>query len=201
MWRKLSFILLITLTMSTSLLAQSFASEIIRKSNLSFEDAISIHSGSIWNYSKANNAFETRFATELFTLPKFQTTMGLSTTYTYCWNLFTREEIQDFWSQIVTQAIWIDIALPNNFQLLIDTGAGICVSKLQAISIEQKDINNYFNSLAISVKAIAYRPLINIGETTICWNAGTQIRILVEQENCYQNIGLIAGITIKAAKK
>jgi len=201
MRRKFSlFVLLIELS-AMSLWSESFAAEILKKSNISFQDTASLQTGTIWNYSKANNSFETRFATELFTFPKINSTAGLSTTYAYCWNLLNREEIQEFKTHIITEGIWMDFALPNNFQLFVDLGAGLSISKLNATSIEQKNINSYFNALALSAKGVVYRPVFKIKNINVCWNTGAQIRFFVEQDSWYQNLGLTAGITLKAAKK
>lgn len=201
MQRKLSLLILFTSLLSMSLWAETFATEILKKSDISFQDTISINAGTIRNYSKANNTFETRVGTEFFSFPKISTTMGLSTTYYYCWNLFTREEIQQFWTQSITEGLWFDISLPNKFQLLLDTSAGLSISKLNAVSIEQKTIDSYFNALAVSVKAMVYRPLFNIDKMAVCWNAGAEIRFLIEQETNYQNYGFTTGLTFKATKK
>lgn len=181
--------------------AEPFIADLAKKSDISFFDAISIHAGDIWNYSKGNNAFECRIGTELVAFPKSAGAMGLSTTYYYMGTLGNREEIQTYWIQGVTEGLWLNFSLPGKFELLLDQGVGLAVSKVSAVSILQKTMDNYYNSLLLSFKGMVYRPIFDVKGVAVCWNAGSEVRLFIEDDAQYANIGLIGGIMIKAGKR
>lgn len=187
--------------LSTFGFAESFGKEILRKSDLSFEVPFNLTAGELRNYAKADYGVEIKFGTELAEFNSHKGKVGLCSTYFYNKYAFKREEIKTFYVRGFTEGLWIDFPLPKDFFLRSEFNLGLGVTKLKAESIYERKLDNNYNSLIVGINGTVRRKFLDTNALSFWWNGGVNVNILKEESTTNTDIGILAGITLKAGKQ
>ena len=197
-FKKNILIAMLVLGSSTWLFAGGFGTELLKNSDLSLSCPFSLVTGDMFKFTKADVGAEVRVGTNLVSTKNNFFTFGIATTYNINWYLFNREEIRKFYTHSILESVSFKFALPKDFFILADIGCGLGMTKVNAVSIDQKTVDNYFNSFVIGATVVVTHKIFNFGPCALNWNAGIESRFFIEQKSCFQSFGIVAGLTLKA---
>lgn len=182
---------------STCLFAEGFGTELLRNSDFSLNCPFSLMTGDVFKFTKADVGAEVKIGTDLVSTKNNFFTFGIATTYNINWFLFNREEIRNFYMHSLVESLTFNFLIGNGFNLRLDVGCGIGISKINALSIDGKKLDNYYNSFVIASSLIMTHRLFDIGSCTLNWNAGIEAKFFLEEKSCFQSFGIVAGLMFK----
>lgn len=194
--KKSYLIILIMFLFISKGFAENFGDELLKHSSLSVSCPVSVTMGSIFNYAKLSTGTELKLCTELFENKSYST--GICTAWNFNPYIIKREEISTFRTNVFSGGVWYKKPLENNCELMADVTLGLGVTRIDALSIDGKSINDYFNSFVIGTDVVVMKEFWHKNGISVLWNAGGEGRIHFEQASAYGTLGAVAGITVRA---